>query len=799
MALNHAKKYLGMLEGPSGNFPNSQQIIDSYAGSLKDAGLSGYEAIDELLSETFAFKLLGLDFNWPDLLGMEAGRQVPAIDNEDIDPTVAWALMDQVIAGLIGQIFHDGLSHLGLSFLLPDPILEPQAPVLGSPLVLDLDGDGVETVDWDANIHFDHDGDGFRELTGFAAADDGMLALDINGDGLINTGAELFGNQTLLPDGTFASNGFEALAALDSNQDGVLDANDDQFGNLLIFQDTDQDGVADPGELTSLEEAGIASLALAYSNQNFVDAAGNEHRQVGSYTNSEGYTAAMTDVWFQRNLTDTEADQVELPLLLEILPDAQGSGTAHSLRQAMAQDTSGKLLSLVLEFVSVSTRAERQELLENIIFTWTGQEGDYQPYFQSSIDARKIGALEAFYGFAVPKPAGTGNNYTATYTNIFNDWANAVFYQMASRSHLAPFFQNIGWQQNTETDAWESDFTQVVPQLFAFAEANPDQAKDILLDFAQAIRGVSPQNPIHLEQFQGAVNAFIATADLSSYPEAMITLIIAVSSGGSDRDDHIPGSENNDVLYGLEGNDTIRGQDGDDTLQGGEGNDQLYGEDGNDALSGGTGNDTLYGGSGNDTLRGGTGNDTLYGEGGNDTYLYASSDGNTTIRNTKSSYGDTGENTLRFLEGINPEQVLATRQNSDLILTLQDTGEVIRVQYFFNHTRYELKAIEFADGTSWDTDALKTMVLATTEGDDYVVGYEGDDTIDGLGGNDSIQGADGNDTLSGGTGNDTLYGGSGNDTLSGGTGNDSLQGQDGNDTLQGGEGNDYLYGQDGND
>ena len=43
--------------------------------------------------------------------------------------------------------------------------------------------------------------------------DDGLLAIDLNGDGVINTGAELFGNETELADGTKAANGFLGLAA----------------------------------------------------------------------------------------------------------------------------------------------------------------------------------------------------------------------------------------------------------------------------------------------------------------------------------------------------------------------------------------------------------------------------------------------------------------------------------------------------------------------------------------------------------------------------------------------------------
>jgi len=175
-----------------------------------------------------------------------------------------------------------------------------------------LDGDGVETVGLSSKIHFDHGGDTFREMTGFAASDDGFLVLDRNGDGKINDGSELFGNETLLADGSKASNGFQALAELDSNGDGVIDASDVLFADLRVWRDLNQNGETDDGELFTLSDVGVQSLNLAYTNQTVVDQFGNEHRQLGSYTNSAGQTRDMTDVWFARNLTVSVEAAIEV-------------------------------------------------------------------------------------------------------------------------------------------------------------------------------------------------------------------------------------------------------------------------------------------------------------------------------------------------------------------------------------------------------------------------------------------------------------------------------------------------------
>jgi hypothetical protein len=101
------------------------------------------------------------------------------------------------------------------------------------PLVLDLDGDGVETVSASNGAYFDHDGNGFAERSGWVSSDDGLLVFDKNGDGIVNDGKELFGDQTILEDGTKASHGFQALTDLDDNQDGKIDANDAAFSQWM--------------------------------------------------------------------------------------------------------------------------------------------------------------------------------------------------------------------------------------------------------------------------------------------------------------------------------------------------------------------------------------------------------------------------------------------------------------------------------------------------------------------------------------------------------------------------------------
>ncbi|MEL6424823.1 MAG: hypothetical protein AAFQ33_05140, partial [Pseudomonadota bacterium] len=123
------------------------------------------------------------------------------------------------------------------------------------PLVIDLDGDGIETLALDEfDVYFDIDGDFFRERSGWLDPDDGFVVLDRNGNGEIDDISEMFGGRT--------GRGLEDLAAFDENGDGVIDVADAIYSELRIWQDFDSDGETDEGELSTLADLGIASISL---------------------------------------------------------------------------------------------------------------------------------------------------------------------------------------------------------------------------------------------------------------------------------------------------------------------------------------------------------------------------------------------------------------------------------------------------------------------------------------------------------------------------------------------------------
>ena len=136
-----------------------------------------------------------------------------------------------------------------------------QAEITRSPIILDLDGNGVKTTNKSAGIHFDLDGNKFAETTGWVDKSDGLLVLDKNGNGTIDNGSELFGNNTLLNNGSKAANGFAALVELDSNKDGKVDISDSAYTQLRVWKDSNSDGQVDAGELLTLSQAGVISMA----------------------------------------------------------------------------------------------------------------------------------------------------------------------------------------------------------------------------------------------------------------------------------------------------------------------------------------------------------------------------------------------------------------------------------------------------------------------------------------------------------------------------------------------------------
>ncbi|MEY4616862.1 MAG: hypothetical protein RJB66_1822 [Pseudomonadota bacterium] len=137
---------------------------------------------------------------------------------------------------------------------------------LYSPIVLDFVNKGmIETLAQDSEVKFDLTGDGQPTHTGWVSGRQGaFLGIDLNNNGHIDDGRELFGQFTQLPNGRLAKNGYEALAQYDVNKDGVIDNKDPAYHNLLVWFDNNVNGVSEPFEMKTLAEMDVTKIAVNY-------------------------------------------------------------------------------------------------------------------------------------------------------------------------------------------------------------------------------------------------------------------------------------------------------------------------------------------------------------------------------------------------------------------------------------------------------------------------------------------------------------------------------------------------------
>ncbi|MFC4787458.1 hypothetical protein ACFO6X_00390, partial [Giesbergeria sinuosa] len=198
---------------------------------------------------------------------------------------------------------------------------------MASPLVLDLNGDGVRTVAVAGGVSFALGADGLLRQTGWVSPEDGLLVRDLNGDGIINNGRELFGTATELNAGVTAIDGFAALSDLDSNGDGRITAQDAAFSELAVWKDADGNGQTGTGELVSLTQAGVAALHLDAKASAETDN-GNLLGLVSSYETTDGQQRDLVDVWFRQGAVVDDSLRTAVSSLTESLGGYLENGTA---------------------------------------------------------------------------------------------------------------------------------------------------------------------------------------------------------------------------------------------------------------------------------------------------------------------------------------------------------------------------------------------------------------------------------------------------------------------------------------
>lgn len=656
-------------------------------------------------------------------------------------------------------------------------------PPRRDPLVLDLDGGGITTsgINPAAPILFDQDGDGTKTATGWIAAGEAIVVRDLNGNGTIDSGRELFGDNTILTHGPktgqTAANGFEALADLDSDinglADGKFDATDTAFASVKLWKDTNQDGISQSNELFSFADLGVQSINVTGTSSNVNLGGGNTQTFAGSFTKTTGAvgnagTAQLAGslLLANNNFYRQFTDDPTISTAAQAQPQMQGSGLVRDLRPAMSLGTAqaSALQNAVAQFAQGTTKAQQLLLLDSVIQSWgvtsvmqtswtteppQPHEGSWGPAYTSAEAlaefARnspamfaKIIALEQFNAQTILDKWVRFNGivYSVSFSDAQQGFINqaydalkeSVYSALVVQTRLKPYLDAI----DLMVDESGVHFDTTSAELFAFNKAQVDgfhTVQDVLELKKYASSSLTATGwQIH-QTLKTILNAVPLTAELESLliAEHIVSLDSSVVTyTASNSGDVVLGNAQGNNIYGGTGADQIFGFDGNDTLLGGSGDDVLTGGNGDDTLDGGIGSDVLAGGAGNDTLNGGAGNEqTVYPwePTGADTYLVDQGGGVDTINETP-DYFNAYTDVLQYGVGINPGDITAVRVGVNLELRHSNGADKVIVNNWFasTDTRYfQVEQIRFADGTVWSNSQINTIIANPPTGTSSVV------------------------------------------------------------------------------
>ena len=315
---------------PTGHIDGYALLSVNAAGTLTLSGAVTY--YEDVLVPTAVYEFHGRnsiansmesavqDWSTP-LPAYRIGLQFPASPNRCYSGTIS-STMDLVgYEGLpvprLQIATRDDSSGVACYYPPPPVLLPPPDPDGGGqvatdgwwcggwcdPLVLDLNGDGIHTTGLNDLVSFDLDGNGTRDLLTWTDSStmEGFLWLNLNHRNRVDDGRELFGIGTRLPDGTTASDGFQALRMYDQpsqggNGDGMIDHRDTVWPHLHVWIDANHDGVSEPDEIAPVARYGIESIPVTAEPSAFVDAAGTPHPLHARYRRRHGQETATFDI-----------------------------------------------------------------------------------------------------------------------------------------------------------------------------------------------------------------------------------------------------------------------------------------------------------------------------------------------------------------------------------------------------------------------------------------------------------------------------------------------------------------------
>ena len=667
----------------------------------------------------------------------------------------------------------------------------------GKPIVLDLDGDGVEiALQTGSRTHIDFDDDGFLERSAWAVPDDGILVIDLAEDGTAGADGKISRTREIalaLWDED-ADTDLEGLKLGFDSGDGVFDDRDDRFDEFRVWRDADSDGVADEGELRTLEEAGIRSIDPASDGERLVLPDGTIVHGEIAFRKTDGETGKGADVAFRHGGIGYRIVETDDGFPIET--ERGGDKNYYIHRTDTAAD------------IDLEAR------------DYVGAFGNGR---NDRFDARALATDVVLAG-------GGGNDI--------------LFVDSDDTMAIADIDGGAGYDQIFFTDDLTLDLT----------------VDDLNVESVRAGGGddrlTGANDDINYTLFGGDGNDTIVTAgDDDILSGGAGDDVIDAGNGentilGDDGDDAITTGDGDDFVSGGDGADNLdtgAGNDilivdGSDTYDAGDGIDRIVYEGdedldvnitdhnaeifhaggGNDtiatdqrsaaAIYGGAGDDTISGGWGADYLSGDAGDDTLDGGYGSDVYLFGRGFGQDIItdeyvhqssyktwvsrtvgrgedqrrewhqvsRDASKEYNAGDNDTVRFGARITLADLLLRRDGDNLEIAIKDPdspdasfdelADRVTLANWETENR-EIETLRFADGTEVRLKDLTSAYGLSSENlvvSDLSIAMNAsapDADTDAM-----IGGTNGNDTLGGTTGTETLHGGAGDDVLLGSRG-----------------------------
>ena len=320
-------------------------------------------------------------------------------DNQTKNEDINFEINPQVVtdkSNVKAKIKKPGLGKIIDDDRDPDPD-DPETDA--SPIVLDLNKNGITSTKLDNTVYFDHDNNGFKEATAWVEKDDGLLALDKNGNGKIDNGSELFGNHTVSNTAygytdPKATNGYEALKTYDINNDNFIDEKDEIFSKLKIWKDENSNGITDEGELSSLADNNIKNIDLNYKEVT-IDENSNAVKQSSKVTLNDDSTINANDVWFKVNLDKTKEEDTNIPLEIKSLPQVKAFGNLNSL-QVVARKNE-KLATMINLYLMLNPE-DRKKHINDIVYEWAGVNDMDEALMRGNVRAKDMSVYEKITG-----------------------------------------------------------------------------------------------------------------------------------------------------------------------------------------------------------------------------------------------------------------------------------------------------------------------------------------------------------------------------------------------------------------